>query len=509
MTPLRAGVFVVYVLGIAGGLWSADRSLLPDVDILPGLKVGGVPAADASEARAIILRAKDAVEKRRVRVVLASDASRVLAERTLSEWGVTVDEQATFARAKALGKQGDLLGRVEATLAARKGALDVPLVVRADAARALPALVALKEAEDVQPVSARLDLDKHAVIPEKEGAYIDAWSAIALLERAATSAEDTVALPTQAFPPRMSSEFVTSLDIGTVLGEFETFFSRGGDQAKRGKNIDMASSKLDGLILSPGEFVSFNAVVGERSEANGFQKSWEIFKGEMVEGVGGGTCQVASTFHAATFFAGLDVLERLPHSRPSAYIPMGLDSTVVFPGVDLKVRNPHPFPVVVHARTEGNKLKVELLGRAKPVTVTFGRDVVETVPYTRKVMEETWLSGKKVIVKQHGIKGYRIRRSRVLTYADGTRKVESTNDFYPPTTEIYQVPAGFDEALLPPVPAPGADEDEKPKEAPCAGDACPKKEEPKASDLVLVEAPGTHAPNGHQKNPAKSLSVRR
>ena len=118
--------------------------------------------------------------------------------------------------------------------------------------------------------------------------------------------------------------------------------------------------------------VSFNAIVGDRSEENGFQKSWEIFKGEMVEGVGGGTCQVASTFHAAAFFGGLDVLERLPHSRPSAYIPMGLDSTVVYPIVDLKLRNPHPFPVVVHAKTDGNKLRDRSSSaRARPSKVTL------------------------------------------------------------------------------------------------------------------------------------------
>ena len=151
--------------------------------------------------------------------------------------------------------------------------------------------------------------------------------------------------------------------------------------------------------------ISFNTVVGERSESNGFQKSWEIFKGEMIEGVGGGTCQVASTFHAVAFFGGFDLLERLPHSRPSAYIPMGLDSTVVYPGVDLKVRNPHSFPVVVHAKTEGNKLRLELLGKMRPVEVSFGRELVETIAYKRKVVEEPTLSGKKVLVKQHGIKG--------------------------------------------------------------------------------------------------------
>src|SRR6185369_11267038 len=122
-----------------------------------------------------------------------------------------------------------------------------------------------------------------------------------------------VRLPVKTFAPRISSAFLKSLDISTVVAEYETYFSRGGDQQRRGKNIDNAAQKLDGIVISPGELMSFNDVIGERSEANGFEKSWEIFKGEMVEGVGGGTCQVASTFHAATFFAGFDVLERLPH----------------------------------------------------------------------------------------------------------------------------------------------------------------------------------------------------
>ena len=74
----------------------------------------------------------------------------------------------------------------------------------------------------------------------------------------------------------------------------------------------------------------------------------------MVEGTGGGTCQVASTLHAIAFFGGLDIVQRLPHSRPSGYIPAGLDATVVYPVVDLKLRNPFTFPVVVHATVSAN-----------------------------------------------------------------------------------------------------------------------------------------------------------
>jgi hypothetical protein len=329
--------------------------------------------------------------------------------------------------------------------------------------------------------------------------------------------------------PRVSRSALAHIGIGSVLGEYETYFSRGGDQARRGKNIDVAAHKLDGLVLSPGELVSFNTVVGERSEENGFQKSWEIFKGEMIEGVGGGTCQVASTFHAAVLFAGLDILERLPHSRPSAYIPMGLDATVVYPIVDLKIKNPHSFPVVIHARTERNKLRIEVLGAARPVRVSFGRQVLETVPYGRKVAEDPRLEGNHVVVKQHGIRGFRVKRQRLLTFEGGRQRKESNTDFYPPTQEIYEVPPGFDQALLPPLPDPAADADEgatTPASPASASSATPSSNGSVASidtlpaaaaapahgageSLVFVDAPGAHAPSAAQSKPAKEMWLRR
>ena len=256
------------------------------------------------------------------------------------------------------------------------------------------------------------------------------------------------------FAPRISSAFLKSLDISTVVAEYETFFSRGGEQKRRGKNIDNAVAEA----RRPRHLAGRDDQLQRRSSASAArrtasQKSWEIFKGEMVEGVGGGTCQVASTFHAATFFAGFDVLERLPHSRPSAYIPMGLDSTVVYPAVDLKVRNPHPFPVVVHAKTDGNKLRVELLGKMRPVDVELrsrGRLDVAVQAQDRRRAGALRQEGPRQAARHQGLHASSARGCSSTRTA--RRKKEELTDFYPPTTEIYKVPVGFDVALLPPLP---------------------------------------------------------
>lgn len=504
----------------------ADARYLPVTSVLPGLSVDGerVPdGADRGAVRAIVEARAKALGSRPMRLVVPGSDKPAL-ETTLKELGVVVDVEETVAIATRVGKTGDVLGRAEAARDARDGKLDVPLVASIDRAVALPIIERVKEKEDISPISARLDLDKHATIPEKEGRYIDPDGTVLAIEGAMRDRRaESVTVPVATFAPRLSTAFLKSLDISTVVAEYETYFGRRGDQELRGKNIDNAAQKLDGLVISPGEMISFNDVIGERSEANGFHKSWEIFKGEMVEGLGGGTCQVASTFHAAIFFGGFDVLERLPHSRPSAYIPMGLDSTVVFPAVDLKVRNPHPFPIVVHAKTDGAKLRVELLGKERPVKVGFGREVVETIPYRRKIVEDpTLAAGKKVRVKQHGINGYKIKRTRVFTYADGRTRKEEKEDKYPATTEIYEVPVGFDVSLLPPLPS-GSGEDSdlggNPGPAPAAaatpsapGTTTTASAATTAIDAPAVEmfdAPGAHAPTAAQKEPPKTIWLRR
>lgn len=506
----------------------ANARYLPVTTVLPGLAIDGerVPdGADLAAVRSVVEKRANALGARSVRLMIPGSDKPVL-ETTMKDLGLVVDVDETIAIASRVGKNGDVLGRAEAARDAREGKIDVPLVASIDRSVALSAIQSVKEKEDTSPISARLDLDKHATMPEKEGRYIDADGTVLAIEAAMRDRKaEAITAPVASFAPRISAAYLKSLDISTVVAEYETYFGRRGDQELRGKNVDNAAQKLDGLVISPGEMISFNDVIGERSEANGFHKSWEIFKGEMVEGMGGGTCQVASTFHAAIFFAGFDVLERLPHSRPSAYIPMGLDSTVVFPAVDLKVRNPHPFPIVVHAKTDGGKLRVELLGKERPVKVGFGREVLETIPYKRKIVEDATLApGKRVRVKQHGINGYKIKRTRTFTYANGTTRKEEKEDKYPATTEIYEVPVGFDVSLLPPLPS-GSGEDSdlggNPGPAPAAAatpsgagttaTAATTTSDAPASDsaIELILAPGAHAPTAAQKDPAKTIWMRR
>jgi vancomycin resistance protein YoaR len=444
---------VLAVLAVFAGTY-AQRRWWPLVGhpgwALPGLRVDGevIPAGDGA-ARHVAEERRSALESRRVRLHTDGDGQVVL-EASLGELGVTADARATAERAMRIGRGVDRLTSARLADRARRGDIDVPLVPVLDEARLMSRLLPLKELLDTPAVAARLDLGEHRIREERDGRALDLdGAAAAILRAAAEGTTADVILPFTPVHTRVTRAALERIDVSHVLASFRTYFSRRGDQGPRARNIEVAASHLDGLVLGPGQVVSFNDVVGARSEENGFQKAYEIFKGEYVEGTGGGTCQVASTFHAIAFFGGLEILERLPHSRPSAYIPAGLDATVVYPAVDLKIRNPFPFALAVHAAVQGNAIEMELLGADKVVSVSFTTEVLGTTQYDRKVEEKPGVGGPKR--KQKGADGVELKKTRFLAYATGKRKVEISRDVYPPTKEVWEVPPGFDITTLPPL----------------------------------------------------------
>jgi len=137
-----------------------------------------------------------------------------------------------------------------------------------------------------------------------------------------------------------------------VVGEYKTSFRASGSDSPRAWNVRLAASKVDGVVVESGEMFSYNGTVGPRSEDRGFRVAHVIEQGKLVDGVGGGACQVASTLAAAVRYSGLEIIEAHPHSLASAYIQPGLDATVAMTAgseVDFKFRNNFQRPVTIRA----------------------------------------------------------------------------------------------------------------------------------------------------------------
>jgi vancomycin resistance protein YoaR len=222
------------------------------------------------------------------------------------------------------------------------------------------------------------------------------------------------------------------------MGWFETRFPM--VEKDRNYNLKVAAEKLNGYILMPKQEFSFNAIVGDRTEKEGYRVAHVITGGEMVDGLAGGTCQISSTLHGASWFAGIDIVSSTPHSRPSAYVTMGMDATVVYPTTDLKLRNPYDFPVVIRYVVAQGVVRVEILGQKRPWSrVEFEREVKTEIPYETITREDNTLPVGTTIVEQLGFPGYELLRKRNFFLNGKRKKTEKWNLKYPPTTEYIRI----------------------------------------------------------------------
>ncbi len=125
---------------------------------------------------------------------------------------------------------------------------------------------------------------------------------------------------------------------------------------------------------------------------------------------------------------------------------------MAYPTIDLKMRNPFPFPVAVRAVAHKGTLVVSLHGKQRPARVSLATATVGVKPYKRKIRQAPWLTEGRIVRKQAGRRGVTIRKVRHIKYSDGKELDEKTIDTYPPTTEIYLVPPGTDPDELPQMP---------------------------------------------------------
>jgi vancomycin resistance protein YoaR len=389
-------------------------------------------------------------------------------ERTLEvkrrEVGAQVDLKAIRQQLLGVGKSGSFLSDLVDRVQARRGALRVPLVVSLRRDVAVEFFTELKEAVDRPPIPTKLDLDERKVVPGIDGCLLDVYDSLAATELALRGGKRRVKLAVAIRSANSETKITKDLVISHVLGEFSTVYSLADKDRDRAFNLKVGASKIDGTILRPDEELSFNETLGPRTKKEGYRTAPVISEGELVDGMAGGACQLSSTLFAASFFAGLDLLSSRPHTRPSSYIKMGLDAAVAYPTTDLKLRNPYPFPVVIHYKVNRGKVRVRILGKKRPWRkIVFEREVTEEIPFKEILRKDPKIPQGKRQIGQLGVPGFKLKRRR-LFYGDkgAPEKTEERELGYPPTTQYLQVGTG------------PADPDWKPKEVKPFGEVPPQ-----------------------------------
>lgn len=450
----RGPVFLVAVLSILAGttlsLLLLPRAPLPpsQEEPAPPVEYLGAPLPLQEGALEEALRRTRALSERSFTLVLPEGPSEVL---PLSSLGATLDT-ARLTRlirdardpTSALRAHWNALARGERKAARPEGldeshTLPVPLFLESETA--LPVLLRLKDSFDRNPSDARLDLEKRSIVPHVTGRWLDVDRTLEAMENALARGELRAEAQFLTREPKRQAEALKQVQFDTVLGHFETKYNRARKYEDRTFNLRLAASRLDGTVLMPGEIFDFNDVVGPRDEASGYKVATVIADGELVDGIGGGTCQISGTLHGATFFAGLEIVERYPHTRPSSYIKMGMDATVVYPTINFRVRNPYDFPVVLHQTVSSGVVRAEVLGPPMDQVVTLIRKVDQALPYEEVERPDSRLPKGERVLSQRGIPGFRLHRYRVIRRGSHTVR-EKWRDVYPPTAQIVAVGTG-------------------------------------------------------------------
>lgn len=169
-----------------------------------------------------------------------------------------------------------------------------------------------------------------------------------------------IPIPVETTPPKITMAEVNNMGIKELIGRGTSKFA--GSIPGRIFNIELASSKFNGVLLPPGETLSFNQILGDVSSYTGYKQAYIIKDGRTVLGDGGGVCQVSTTLFRASLNAGLPIIERRAHSYRVGYYEQdsgpGIDATVFSPTSDLKILNDTPGYVLI--QTIFNRAKVSL-----------------------------------------------------------------------------------------------------------------------------------------------------
>ena len=290
---------------------------------------------------------------------------------------------------------------------------------------------ALHDELEGKTVSAVCDKSTGRPTQSHVGVTFDVAAVQSQLDAAAPGAEFLADAEVQ-FPTVTTEELETAM-FRDVLG---TSTTKCAGPWGRHQNIRLAAKAINGNIYNPGEEFWYNAAVGQRTEARGFQPAAAYSGGRTVTSIGGGICQVSSTLYYATLLSDLKIVLRYAHMFDPGYMPVtGCDATVSWGGPDFAFRNDtdYPIKIVTSYNDDTNELTVTIMGtRVNDNYVVMTNQFLSYSEFKVVYKEDESVSPGDQVVDQYGHNGYEVRTYRNVYDGDGKllrSTVEATSDY--------------------------------------------------------------------------------
>ncbi|MCI8515304.1 MAG: vanomycin resistance protein VanB [Hungatella sp.] len=240
--------------------------------------------------------------------------------------------------------------------------------------------------------------------------------------------------------PARTTEMLSQIQ--DMLGTFSTDFSSSG--AARSTNLKVGASKINGHVLMPGETLSGYECMQPFTRANGYAAAAAYENGQVVDSIGGGVCQIATTLYNAALNAELEITQRQNHSMIVTYVPPSNDAAIAGTYKDIKVTNPYDTPIYVEGGTSGRTLTFTIYGKeTRPAnrTVKYKSETLSVrdpgEPITQ--VDPSLAPGARIRV-QSAHRGLKSRLWKCV-YIDGveTERILLHTDTYNASKAIYKV----------------------------------------------------------------------
>ncbi len=319
-------------------------------------------------------------------------------------------------------------------------------------------LVGIRAGVETEPKNAIFNFNEGKVIEfaaEVDGVKIDETAfKEKLAEKINLSDQSDLSIPVIVTQAKIKTGDINNLGINSLIGIGTSKFHH--SIPNRVHNLSLASSRLNGALVAPGETFSLGKTIGDISRATGYREAYVISEGRTVLGDGGGVCQVSTTLFRAALNAGLPIVERKAHAYRVGYyeedMGPGYDATVFFPSADLKFVNDTPGHILIQTKVDAKNFamryeiygtgdgrkatvsKARISGQSSPLPTVYQDD--PTLPVGTKKQVDWSAPGAKVSFDYKVVRNGETLQDRTFTssyrpwaavYLVGTGQLTASN----------------------------------------------------------------------------------
>lgn len=282
--------------------------------------------------------------------------------------------------------------------------------------------------EHKQPEAINLEKIRNEIYKEPKDAYVEKNPtkvhthvdgvdfAISIEEAQKIIQEDKeeYTIPLKITAPKKTINDLGEEAFPELLATFSTIYD--ASNRNRSNNIELASKKVNGTVVMPGEKFSYNTVVGKRTIEAGFKEGTAYIGGKVVPDVGGGVCQLSSTLYNTALLANLEILERSSHMFLTGYVAASRDATVYYGSLDFVFKNSRNYPIKIVSTTQNGVCKVSIYGIKEETEyeVIIQSKVTSYINYTTTYKNDATIAEGKEVIEQHGANGCRSEGYKIL-----------------------------------------------------------------------------------------------